>query len=558
MKDFWQLCWGPNGALNIHRPVVGWAVAYIIGAFWGALWVSPRGWLGAMAVLLAGAFLWKSRTVRTLLLCMAFLCISGWRAASVTEANLAVRETLQHYQETATPIALKVIVGSDCRRVERQRGRDYCQFSAEDAWLEDGREIKDVMLSFNYYSDGGVFPKAGELWQLTGKIYRRPFRQRLTLSVQEAQAQHIEAGDQTNHWVFRIARFREQLAHHLTLGVHSDCYRQTQAMLLGGRTRLDYETRQRYADAGIIHIFAISGLHVGIVAGFLIWFIRRIGVGLRKRALVLFPTLLFYLALTGFPPSAVRACVMALIYAFAPTFNLRSDATSALFLTAIGVLAYNPAWVYNVGAVLSFCVFGGILLYFKPLAYFFNFLFCSRVHERDPEELPEPPGAWMRLRRGLAALLALTLSAWLASFALSLFYFGRISMVGLGLNLFVPFVTLLIVWCSCMSTLVGFFCVPLCVFFNRLSDIFLTLIGEIANRMLLLPGAVVEVSAEHRPGPIQTLVMIGALIVLGLACRVWERMLRDRDPLDPDFSLALDPPPSEAPSKEKKSGAGTA
>lgn len=517
----------PTEGVCRHRPLFGWSCAVILGSAVGFALGFPWVWL-----LLATATLWwvwrrQSAESLSAWLCLLLLLLTAWRAGLCHERNARVFGRLRSAQELGQPITLIATVSNDRQVVPRKRGGPYCRFSADDAWFEDGTEIHGINLRFSFYDRAGNFPNTGETWRLVAKPRRHSAYGQLTLSARGEGAEHLPDRDQARHLAYRFADLRNRLAEHLALGVPPDVASQLQTMLLGRRTQLPYDLRQRYTRAGILHLFAISGLHVGIVAGFLIWLLARLGLRLRVRALILAPVLGGYLLLTGLPPSATRACLMAVLYCLAPTLLRRADAPSALFATAAAVLLVEPSWVANVGAILSFTVMGGILLWMAPLR-----TLLLRLLRVAPSVLAaDAPRAvaglpWhQRWRVLIASLMALTFSAWLAAAPLSLFFFGRLSFVGLLLNLLVPALALAIVWCACLSALSGFLWAPLAIGFNRLGATCLQLLDVCSSLALQLPGATLDLPPMQRPGLTLTLLLELSILVGGLRLR---QTLRDQ------------------------------
>lgn len=539
MASFTQTLFDPETGYRPHRPLVGWASAIVAGTALGFFF--GGGWLWLVAATLGLALAWR-RTGRypALFLLLACLSLVAWRAARVHDWNAAVRGQLTAFQEREETFPLKVTVSNDRQVIWRKRGGPYCRFLADEAWLPDGTKVHGVNLLVHWYDRSGTFPEPGQTWQVQAKLHRRAWYSRANLSVRGETARLLAEADREWNLRYGLSRLRDRLAEHLAFGVSPSEAALTQTMVLGMRNRLPYEARQRYADAGIIHIFAISGLHVGIVAGFLIWFLAWVGVRLRLRWLLLFPVLVGYLLLTGIPPSAARACVMALIFCFAPCMLRRSDAPSALFVTAAGVLVVEPGWIANVGALLSFGVMGGILLWMRPLAYFANRLMRSVPRRNVLGELPEIPPWHLRLRQNFAAVLGLAISAWLAALPLCLFFFGRVSFVGLLLNLAVPTITLLIVWSACASALVGFVLPAISVVLNRVNAFLLNVINDVSSFFVPLPWAVFE--TEVRPGIVFTLSMEFLFVIGGLWLRTIEARQRRADPLDPENHCFLPEP----------------
>ncbi|MCI6591021.1 MAG: ComEC/Rec2 family competence protein [Lentisphaeraceae bacterium] len=525
---FLERLFDSSAGLCRHRPLYGWAVAIILGTALGFFAGLPWVWLvGATGVVVR--IWWRPNYSAVQLSCLLWfvlLLLTAWRAGLYHDRNAAVLARLREQQTLGNTFPLVVTVSNDRQIVPRKRGGPYCRFSVDNAWFADGTAVHGANLRVFYYDRTGNFPQVGERWRLQVKPRRGVPLYRLSLSARGETAERLAEGGGAERAQYWLAGARERLAEHLALGVEREEALLLQTMLLGRRTTMPYAARQRYADAGIIHIFAISGLHVGIVAGFLIWVLAALGVRLRWRALVLAPALVGYLLLTGIPPSAARACTMAILYCLAPTVLRQASAPAALFATAAGVLLIEPGWVANVGAILSFTVMGGILLCMEPLKGILVKWLRAEVPERDPGELPAPLSWHVRLRQHVASLVALTLSAWLAAAPLSLYFFGRLSLVGLVLNLLIPGLTLAIVWCACVSAVAGFCVAPISVLCNRAGVALLRVLDLCSEVALSLPGSTVELAPMERPGITVTLLLEFALLLFGLWLRVRSLRLR--------------------------------
>jgi ComEC/Rec2-related protein len=531
-----------------HRPLFGWTMAIVFGTGFGFFFGGSWLWLFLATGMLIAAWRTKQLAMVQLLWVVCF-ALAGWRAALLHDRNASVLDRLREYQASGELFDLKATVSNDRHIIQRKRGGPYCRFSVDDAWFADGTEIHGAKLTVYYYDRSGNFPEIGQTWKLKAKLRANSSAYRMYLSARGEHAQHLPDEDRKINVQYLFARVRNRLAQNLALGVNETEALLTQTMVLGTRARLPYELRQRYADAGVIHIFAISGLHVGIIAGLLIWLFSWFGIRLRARIFFLLPVLVGYLLLTGVPPSASRACMMACVFCFAPTVMRRSDGASALFVTAATVLLVEPGWIANAGALLSFCVMGGIFLYTKPLTYFINRLFHSSV-TRSLGGVFQDERPWhLTLRQRFAALVGLSLAAWISVLPLCLFFFGRFSPVGILLNLLVPTLTIGVVWCACMSAFIGFLLPIGSILLNRFNATILSLIDTLSLHALKLPGAVCELT--YAPGATFSLAMGAGILIFGWWLGVQERRCRQKDPLDPEvFQFA--PVSEEAPAHAKK------
>ena len=136
------------------------------------------------------------------------------------------------------------------------------------------------------------------------------------------------------------------------------------ALILGETGTIDKESRQEFSAAGIAHVLALSGLHVGIIA-LIVWILLFPLDYLRQQKLRLVLTLVsiaLFAVFTGLSPSVVRSAVM-IGFAFASVmFSRRSVPLNSLCMAALAILVFNPSALYSVGFQLSFITVGAILL----------------------------------------------------------------------------------------------------------------------------------------------------------------------------------------------------
>ncbi len=143
------------------------------------------------------------------------------------------------------------------------------------------------------------------------------------------------------------------------------------AMTLGIKDDLDYATRDAYANAGVVHILAVSGLHVGIllllVNGLLWWtpILGRKGKYLKVVASLII--LWTYALFTGFPASICRACLMFSLLQIALVFQRKTDIINLLALSAMLILLAAPEQLFDLGFQLSYSAIAGIMLLYPSI-----------------------------------------------------------------------------------------------------------------------------------------------------------------------------------------------
>lgn len=223
------------------------------------------------------------------------------------------------------------------------------------------------------------------------------------------------------------------------------------AMALGWRTGLNDEVAEPFMRSGMLHVFAISGLHVALIAGILISLLRVLRVPRAACGWVAIPLLWFYTAATGWQPSATRSTLMMTIIIGGWALRRPSDLLNSLAAAALIILLWDPLQLFQAGFQLSFLVVLGIALIAPPIR-------CRLERWRWgdpllPDELRPRWQRWLRdAQTALAAALATSLAAWLASAPLMATYFNLVSPVGVLANLVIVPVSGLAL-ASCLGSL---------------------------------------------------------------------------------------------------------
>ncbi len=174
-----------------------------------------------------------------------------------------------------------------------------------------------------------------------------------------------EVKEQTEESLFGWGYLRNavhQRSDEIFEGEYSDL---AKALLLGYKDDLRSETRQHFNRAGLSHIMAVSGLHVGFLVAPL-WFFIPYLWGSKKGKwlgiLLLTLLLLMYAGITGFSPSVSRASLMAWLLTYGKLFHKVRNSVNLTAVAAIIILLINPEQLFDVGFQLSFAAVFIILL----------------------------------------------------------------------------------------------------------------------------------------------------------------------------------------------------
>ena len=369
-------------------------------------------------------------------------------------------------------------------------------------------------------------PQIGETWRCPGWISHRPrhenrfARRTLWVSGEGRAAARPVAPAPAYSPAVVYAACAAELGRRARAGLDwcAELAGFNQAILLGSRGGLTRERRALFAAAGTIHVFAISGLHVMVVAGFITGLLRRFDVPLRARGLVAVPLLFAYTLLTGARPSAVRAALMAALWFLAPVFVRRPDPLAAWSVTAFAVYLLHPERLFDVGCTLSFAVMFGIVLWIDGTRYLVSPLPGEAVAGWRWTD-------WKGKLRGKAGAFAqamgVSVAAWVASVPVTACVFGRFTVGGLLTNVVLVLCAKWMVNAGVTGLAASFVCLPLGALFNNAAAALTGVMVVASERVAAWPWASVEV----RPWGVWVCLAwyVAWCALFACICRFWPR-----------------------------------
>ena len=220
------------------------------------------------------------------------------------------------------------------------------------------------------------------------------------------------------------------------------------ALTIGDKQLLDDDLKQAYSSAGIIHILAVSGLHVGllyVLLTYLLFFLRGKRYRVMLKTVIILLCLWLYAAIADFSPSVTRATIMFSFVLFAQLWGRQASTLNAVFASAFFICLFKPLSLFEVGFQLSYLAVLGILAFY------------SKLSKLQVLNNPILKGAWN--------ICCVSFSAQLAVLPLSVFYFHQLPVYFLLANVLVlPLVAvatylivllLLVSFIPFVSTIVG-------------------------------------------------------------------------------------------------------
>ncbi len=148
-----------------------------------------------------------------------------------------------------------------------------------------------------------------------------------------------------------------------------------EALLIGYRDDLDRDLVQAYSNTGVVHVIAISGLHLGLIYWLLLLIFKPLDKYRRikwLKPLLVLSFLWIFSLLTGAGASVLRAAIMFTAIAAGDLFNKKGNIYNSMAASAFVLLCYNPFYLWDVGFQLSYAAVLSIVLFMKPIYHWFS------------------------------------------------------------------------------------------------------------------------------------------------------------------------------------------
>jgi len=191
-----------------------------------------------------------------------------------------------------------------------------------------------------------------------------------------------------------------------------------EALLIGYKDDLDKQLVQAYSNTGVVHVIAISGLHLGLIYWLLNFLLQPLSK--RKKAkwikpLLIIAILWLFSLLAGGSPSVLRSAVMFTCIVLGESQDRKISVYNSLAASAFLLLCYNPFWLWDAGFQLSYVAVLSIVVFSKPV---YNLLFI-------PNKALDH--CWK--------LISVTIAAQILTTPISIYYFHQFPIVFLITNL---------------------------------------------------------------------------------------------------------------------------
>ncbi|MEK6494733.1 ComEC/Rec2 family competence protein [Myroides odoratimimus] len=327
-------------------------------------------------------------------------------------------------------------------------------------YFNESQNLLEVGDIISYYGRIGNIQQPKNLGQFDYKKYM----QGKGIFIQSYIGDYFVVGHDV-HWRYEILKIRSSLINNLNSSsnvLNEDVQGLLMALLLGEKSYIDSTVINQFKEVGVMHVLAISGLHVGLI--YLVFVRGLFFLSRKSRSIVILVLLWFFVFLSGFSASVFRAVLMFTIFLIGQLLRREQDLEHSIGLALFISLCIHPYWVYDIGFQLSYLAVISIV-YILPL--------FKRYYSKN------------RIIQYIQGLTYVSISVQIGLIPIQLYYFQQFSFLFLLANLIViPLITVLIIigivylitmWIDSLSIVISY-----CL--NVLTDLLYRLI-ELVHRL---------------------------------------------------------------------------
>jgi competence protein ComEC len=438
-----------------HRPLVSVAIAIVAGTALGAMFPGQVKAAGAALVVfgtLAVVSILRRRPALVfplfLFFSLGYLCIQPWLSDDLPTNHVSrfvdqgkftilgrIDDRPEHRQgRTRFVLEAREFGRGTSRHAVRGKIRVTAQGDLSDLGMGDLVTFRGHLRDIRNFGNPGGFDYRRHM-ALEG-IRARSFAQQGSVTLVSPASRR--------HWRVRLDGLRSDLAGRMerTLNSHPESTISTlKALAIGDRSGITPHLREAFTRAGVGHVLAISGLHIGMVAAVTFaaarWLLSWIPFMLRRAwtrkgaALISLAAVVAYAVLAGLSASTQRAAIMVAVFLLTYWVGRPHDWLNALAMAALVIAVIHPPAVMSISFQLSFAAVAVILFG------------LARVSHSNGEQ---QPGIFQRYLRRLLAFLWVSILAILGTLPLVMRYFNEVSLAGPLVNLLVvPLVGMVVV-----------------------------------------------------------------------------------------------------------------
>ena len=152
-------------------------------------------------------------------------------------------------------------------------------------------------------------------------------------------------------------------------------------ILIGERRYIPENTTENFSKSSLSHILAISGSHISYIIIGITYILTKSKTSKKGMYIITIFSLIFFIFITNFSPSVIRACIMGIILLFAKIVYRKPDILTSISVSLLIILIDNPFAIKDIGLQLSYLGTLGIVYLNKPISNFLEKYMNKKVSE---------------------------------------------------------------------------------------------------------------------------------------------------------------------------------
>jgi competence protein ComEC len=469
------------------------SVAWVAGIWLGYYFNLPPA-LAAFAVIPLGAIFFARRYRKMLVLAgLGILMVVAAAGYSYTSLYSVDEGKLRYYNDTdATEIRGRIAVAPDVRDTSTRLTVSVTQVKLDTGWRAVAGKALVFVPRYPAYDYGDFLDIAGKLETPSSSDnfdYRGYLAHQGIYRTMYYPAIGVEARGQGFAPLVWIYSVRDRLAGVLGEVLPEPQAALAQGIILGIRTNIPAGLQNNFQVSGTMHLLAISGLNIGIMAGILL----AIGLWLFGRRHYLYVWLTFgaiwlYAIITGMNPPVLRGAIMASVFLAAEALGRQRSGMAALCFAAAVMAGVHPYVLGDASFQLSFLAMAG-LMFISPVIQGAGRRFtAAKIGET---------GVVAAAANLIVDTWSVTLGAVIAVWPVLAYYFGYVSLVGpLATFLLTPALPLIILT-GTLTGVIGLAWLAGAQFFGWLAWLCLSYMIVVVNGLAAPAAAAVKVGPLH-------------------------------------------------------------
>ena len=303
----------------------------------------------------------------------------------------------------------------------------------------------------------------------------------------EFKADHIEIDHSKRRYViYYLNIIKRKMGRVIDKYFETDDAAILKTMILGEKSGLSTETKLLFQRSGIAHVLAISGLHVGLLAGIISWLLSLLRIRRGKAEILSIVIIFLYGLMTGFSPATLRAVIMITVYKMAFLCGRTADVPTCMMEALLIMIILNPESIFSIGLLMSFASVLGVF----SGTEFYRYIFGKERFLELPIKLR---GYLKMLLNGL--LISMSINLWMLPLVITSYY--EVPLYSMLLNFIVlPLLTVVII-CGGLVMLLGTISgyIPVfnwgCYAVSRVCSFILGFYKWLCSAFLRLPGSTI-------------------------------------------------------------------